>query len=135
MLILSMGCYHVYLRFNEAQVLLVAIVIVIILQVVFIFDCFEWVSVTPSGISLHSLIRKRKTILWAEVCCCGYFYHYIYIGIKRKFFYISKKPLQGGIDALGLRSMPLPTKDFIYVAEQRDVEAVIKQFYPKFMRK
>ncbi len=131
-IMLLLGCFVIYLLYRcyEIGLLRGSIILIVMLYFIFIlFDC-TWISVDQKGISLHSFVRRKKSILWNEVCCCGYFYHYIYIGQKRRYFYISRKPLLGGINALGLSDMPQQTDDFIFVAEQRDAETVISQHLP-----
>lgn len=86
------------------------------------------------GITVYSVFSKKKTILWENICCCGFFYHYTYIGRKKKFFYFSTKPLSGDCSYLALTRMARLTDTFLYVSEQRNVEEVISQLYPKFNR-
>ncbi len=94
----------------------------------------RFVRIDKNGVTQYSLLRRKKTILWKDVCCSGFFFHYTYINRKRKFFYVSTKPIPGGVHALSLTAMPSNTDSFLSFANQRDVESVIASFYPRFKR-
>lgn len=117
------------------QFLRVPMIILAVLLVSCMINILQIVRIDDCGISLFGFMRKKKSILWEDVVCCGYFFHYTYKDRKRKFFYFSTKPLPGGVNYLNLTTMAKQTDTFLYMAEQRDVESMIKQFYPSFMRK
>ena len=107
-------------------------ILIISILFVWLITVTQIITIDAIGITYHAPFQKRKDIQWDSICCCGAFYHYTYINTKKRFFYFSTKPLHGRVNFLKLRDMPRPTDTFLYVAEQRDVEEVIKHFYPKF---
>lgn len=117
------------------QFLRIPTIILAVILVGWMISILQIVRIDGCGISLFGFLRKKKSIRWEDVVCCGYFFHYTYKNKKRKFFYFSTKPLPGGANYLSLATMAKQSDTFLYTAEQRDVEAVIKQFYPNFMRK
>ena len=117
---------------NVPQIIRVSCKLIGIIGAIWEISMMQIVSIKENGISFHAPFQKRREIRWKDVCCYGDFYHYTYITIKKRFFYFSTKPLPGGVNYLNLTTMAKPTDTFLYVAEQRDVEAVIKQYYPKF---
>ena len=86
------------------------------------------IRIDETGITLYGFLQKKRTILWGELNCHGYFVHATYYKRFRRFFYFSRVPLHGGVNFLGLGAMPSPTDDLLYVAEQRDVEEVIEYY-------
>ena len=114
------------------QFLRVPMIILAVLLVSCMINMLQIVKIDKYGVNLYGVLRKTKTITWDNVTCCGSFFHYTYKNRKRKFFYFSTKPLPGGVNYLSLTTMAKQTNDFLYVADQRDVEAVITHFYPKF---
>ena len=93
------------------------------------------IRIDENGITLYGFLTKKRTILWDELNCHGYFVHATYYKTYRRFFYFSRVPLHGGVNFLGLGAMPSPTDDLLYVAEQRDVEEVIEYYYQQHKSK
>lgn len=102
----------------------------ILFLAVYIFHlALRRIRIDEIGITLYGFLQKKRTILWDELNCHGYFVHATYYKRFRRFFYFSRIPLHGGVNFLGLGAMPSPTDDLLYVAEQRDVEEVIEYYY------
>ena len=85
------------------------------------------ISLNQNGVSLYSL-TQRCFIPWEEVYYSGCFYHYIYVGVKKKYFYFSKRPKGSIGNTLALNALPSIEKDFIYVMEQKGLQQAVSQY-------
>ena len=95
---------------------------------------FTWVRIDGSGVTFYLGGLKKHSIRWDDVYCSGYFYHFVYIDKKAKYYYFIRKPIHWKTDPLGITNMPRITKDLILVADQRDLEQVLREYYPKVFR-
>ncbi len=88
------------------------------------------ISISPNGVKLYSL-TANIFIPWEQILYTGSFYHLIYIGTKKKYYYFSKKPLALRRNPLSLDSLPPMNNDFIFVMDQKGLQEVVAKFQPK----
>ena len=118
-----------YLYWNIVILLFSAIILIVMLFYL-ILSIYTLVGINKSELTYYGL-RRKNTMLWDDILCSGYFHHYVYIDKKAKYYYFSRKPIHWKTDPLGLKNMPARSNNLIIVADQRDLEQVLREYYPK----
>ena len=133
-LILAAYLYFSYRGNNGRGIFLHIVVVIPIISALAMLTLLDFVRLDEDGITYYPIFQRKKRILWKNVVCSGDFYHNAIMNrglVRRRFFFFSTKPIPGGVDYMHQVSMPRATDAFVFVADQRDVERVIRQFVPK----
>ncbi len=128
------GVFFAFYLYYKRMILMVCFIIIVLLFLIIMAYSLAWVRINENGITLHLPLHKKNTLRWDEICCSGFFHHTVYIGKTHTFYYFSKLPIHWKSDPLGMTNMPRITKDLIIVADQRGLEQVLREYYPKVFR-
>lgn len=126
----SLGVYLVW----KVVISLAAAAMFAALAVVLLLFVFSVVRISEDGITYYEAGRRKAAMRWEDILCSGHFYHYLYINKQGKFYYFSRKPIHWKADPLGLMNMPARTGDLILLADQRDLEQVLREYFPRAFR-
>lgn len=132
--IVFLGSMYFYKRPTlSGPMAMVAVMIAFMIALVILY-LLSFVRLDEDGITHYSIFRRKKRILWKNICCSGDFYHFVIMSgrfKRQRFFYFSTKPIPGGVDYSREMSLPNVTNTFVFVPDQRDVESLIMRFVPR----
>ena len=99
-----------------------------ILVLYWLLSC-KFVSIDAAGVKLYSL-TKRLFFPWQEIACFGFFFHFVYIDHKKKYFYFSRKPVHFKQNPLAINALPELSENLIYLMDQKGLEETISMYTP-----